>query len=382
MTLLRPLKPLSLSLSRSGRLGVAFFLTLCAAFVISQTTAALPSAHASPLREVGSSIADVTEKVLPSVVNVSTTTASRGGGPAAADPFFNNPNSPFRGQPNQRYGESLGSGVIVSADGYVLTNSHVVAAAQGIRVSLSDGRELDAELVGSDPKSDLAVLRLQGDLGRLKPIRFGQSSAIRLGEIVLAIGNPFGVGQTVTMGIVSAKGRSGMGIVDYEDFIQTDAAINPGNSGGALVNMSGELIGINTAILSRTGGYQGIGFAIPTDMATPIMQSLIQDGKVNRGFLGVNIQTMTRELAEAAGVAETRGVLVTDVMARSPAARAGVKRGDIIVRIDDKQTVTAAHVVNAVGLAGSGVHVDVEVMRDGRSRVLQVVLGDLDKARR
>jgi Do/DeqQ family serine protease len=364
-----------ISIARSLRTGVVL---AALGLGLGLSPAAPPVAHAQSLRTGDTTIADVTERVLPSVVNISTTTTRRSRGPAQSDPFFNDPSSPFRGRPDERFGQSLGSGVIVASTGLVLTNSHVVADAEDIRVSLSDGRELAAELVGADPKSDLAVLKLKGKLGKLTPIRFGRSGAIRLGEIVLAIGNPFGVGQTVTMGIVSAKGRSGMGIVDYEDFIQTDAAINPGNSGGALINLDGELIGINTAILSRTGGYQGIGFAIPTDMAQPIMDSLIRDGHVDRGFLGVNIQTLTRELAESEGLGEARGVLVTRVMQSSPAARAGLRRGDIITRIDDKQTLTAAHVVNAVGMAGSGKRVRLEVVRSGKPRVMRIELGDLD----
>jgi Do/DeqQ family serine protease len=368
-----------ISIARSLRTGVVLAALGLGLGMSPVFTGAAPVAHAQALRAGDTTISDVTERVLPSVVNISTTTARRSRGPAAVDPFFNDPSSPFHGRPDERFGQSLGSGVIVSASGFVLTNSHVVADAEDIRVSLSDGRELAAEVVGSDPKSDLAVLRLKGKVGKLAPVRFGRSGNIRLGEIVLAIGNPFGVGQTVTMGIVSAKGRSGMGIVDYEDFIQTDAAINPGNSGGALINLQGELIGINTAILSRTGGYQGIGFAIPTDMAQPIMDSLIRDGHVDRGFLGVNIQTLTRELAEAEGLGEARGVLVTRVMQSSPAARAGLRRGDIITRIDDKETLTAAHVVNAVGMAGSGKRVKLEVVREGKPRVMRVELGDLDK---
>ena len=361
-------------MARSSRLGA-----LVLGIGLSLSWAPL-AAHAQPLRGGDTAIADVTERVLPSVVNISTTTARKNRGPAMFDPFFTDPSSPFGGRPSEREGQSLGSGVIVSPQGYVLTNSHVVADATDIRVSLSDGRELHAELIGSDPKSDLAVLKLEGKLRNLTPIRFGRSHKIRLGEIVLAIGNPFGVGQTVTMGIISAKGRSGMGIVDYEDFIQTDAAINPGNSGGALINLDGELIGINTAILSRTGGYQGIGFAIPTDMARPIMESLIRDGRVDRGFLGVNIQTLTRELAKAEGLPDDqRGVLVTRVLSASPAARAGLLQGDIIMRIDGKDTFTAAHVVNAVGMAGSGKRVKLEVMRAGKSRTLRIELDDLDR---
>src|SRR5690606_15521313 len=189
-----------------------------------------------------------------------------------------------------------GSGVIVSADGTILTNNHVVADAKEIKVTTYDRREFDAKVIGTDPKSDLAVIQIQGAPAGLTPIQFGDSSKLRLGEIVLAIGNPFGVGQTVTMGIVSAKGRADLGIVDYEDFIQTDAAINPGNSGGALINMEGKLVGINTAILSRSGGYQGVGFAIPSNMAAPIMQSLQKTGKVVRGWLGVAIQEVDQEL--------------------------------------------------------------------------------------
>jgi serine protease Do len=366
------------TMARSSRLGA---LVLGIGLSLGATSLAPLAAHAQHLRTGDTAIADVTERVLPSVVNISTTTARKSRGPAMFDPFFNDSESPFRGRPGgEREGQSLGSGVIVSSRGYVLTNSHVVADATDIRVSLSDGRELAAELVGSDPKSDLAVLKLEGKLGSLTPIRFGRSNKIRLGEIVLAIGNPFGVGQTVTMGIISAKGRSGMGIVDYEDFIQTDAAINPGNSGGALINLEGELIGINTAILSRTGGYQGIGFAIPTDMARPIMESLIRDGRVDRGFLGVNIQTLTRELAKSEGLPDDqRGVLVTRVLQASPAARAGLRQGDIITRIDDKDTFTAAHVVNAVGMAGSGKRVKLEVWRAGKSRTLRIELDDLEQ---
>jgi Do/DeqQ family serine protease len=365
------------STARPSRLG-ALVLGIGLSLGLGWTAWTPLAAHAQPLRTGDTAIADVTERVLPSVVNISTTTARKSRGPAMFDPFFNDSGSPFRGRPSEREGQSLGSGVIVSSRGYVLTNSHVVADATDIRVALSDGRELAAELIGSDPKSDLAVLKLAGKTGRLTPIRIGRSNKIRLGEIVLAIGNPFGVGQTVTMGIISAKGRSGMGIVDYEDFIQTDAAINPGNSGGALINLEGELIGINTAILSRTGGYQGIGFAIPTDMARPIMESLIRDGRVDRGFLGVNIQTLTRELAKSEGLPDDqRGVLVTRVLQASPAARAGLRQGDIITRIDDKDTFTAAHVVNAVGMAGSGKRVELEVVRAGKSRTLRIELDEL-----
>ncbi|MCG8422899.1 MAG: trypsin-like peptidase domain-containing protein [Proteobacteria bacterium] len=345
-----------------------------------------PIAQAGPLTmgTATTEIADVVEKALPSVVNISTMTAVHQGGPAQSDPFFNDPRSPFFGQPGgrpgKRYGSSLGSGVIISTKGYVVTNSHVVSKADKIRVSLADGRQLEAEVVGADPPSDLAVLKLRGDLGDLQPIDIGASSDMRLGDIVLAIGNPFGVGQTVTMGIVSAKGRSGMGIVSYEDFIQTDAAINPGNSGGALINMKGQLIGINTAILSRTGGYQGIGFAIPSDMFQPIVKDLVDDGVVARGWLGIDIRTFDHEMARNRSMPDVRGVLVVGVIPRSPAARFDLKSGDVIVRIDGKDVTTAAQLRNAVAMAGPGTSIELAVMRDGRSRTVEVELGDRAKA--
>jgi serine protease Do len=239
------------------------------------------------------SIPDIAERVVDSVVNIQTHSVQKG--PASYDPFFTDEDSPFYGQqPSQKRQMSKGSGVIVSASGRILTNAHVVNGASEITVALHDGTELAAKVIGIDKKADLAVLQLQGNnLPKLKPLAFGDSGALRLGEVVLAVGDPFGVGKSVTMGIVSAKGRSGMGIEDYEDFIQTDAAINPGNSGGALVNLKGELVGINTAIASPNGGYAGIGFAIPTNMARPIMEDLVKHGKVSRGYLGVSITSST-----------------------------------------------------------------------------------------
>ncbi len=236
-------------------------------------------------------IADVVEKVLPSVVSVWSTKAVR----VPLDPFG------FRSGSVPRSG--LGSGVVI-APGTVLTNFHVVSDADVLKITTGDKHELEAEVVGKDPKSDLAVLKVKGDSSMLRPIALGNSSRLRLGDVVLAIGNPFGVGQTVTMGIVSAKGRANMGIVDYEDFIQTDAAINPGNSGGALVDMEGNLVGINTAILSRTGGNVGIGFAIPTNMVRPIVDSLMKDGRVVRGWLGVSIQDVDQRSGERAQASE------------------------------------------------------------------------------
>jgi len=271
---------------------------------------------------------------------------------------------------------------LVSKDGLVLTNNHVVGDADEIRVTLSDGREMEAKLVGTDPKSDVAVIRLQGKIGEIEPLPLGDSQALRLGETVLAIGNPFGLGHTVTMGIVSAKGRANVGITDYEDFIQTDAAINPGNSGGALVNARGELVGINTAIVSRTGGYQGIGFAIPSDMAKSIMQSLVTDGRVSRGWLGVGIQSLTPRLAAQLAVPnDTQGVLVSGIVHGTPAAKAGLEAGDVILEIDGDKTSSPGQLRNTIAMKGGGAEVRIKVIREGKSRSFAVKLGELeDKA--
>ncbi len=265
------------------------------------------------------------DRVLPSVVSISSTRVQR----MPQHPFF--PGFPPMGGQRELRQEGLGSGVVVGP-GVVVTNNHVVDGADEIRVTTKGKRELVAKVIGTDPKSDLAVLRVEGDTSQLVPIQFGDSSRLRLGDVVLAIGNPFGVGQTVTMGIVSAKGRADVGIEDYEDFIQTDAAINPGNSGGALVDMEGHVIGINTAILSRSGGSVGIGFAIPSNMAKPIVDSLVSQGRVDRGFLGVTIQDIDQDLAQAMGLQTTDGVLIADVQPDGPGAKAGIQRGDVILK--------------------------------------------------
>jgi serine protease Do len=319
------------------------------------------------------SVADVAERSLDSVVNISTTRRPSG----YRSPFHELFRQFGQPMPSPRAQHALGSGVIISADGVVVTNNHVVKDATSIKVTVgSSKREYNAKVVGTDPKSDVAVLRLQGAKG-LKAIRVGDSDKLRLGEVVVAIGNPFGVGQTVTMGIVSAKGRANMGIVDYEDFIQTDAAINPGNSGGALINMHGELVGINTAILSRTGGYQGIGFAIPTNMVQPIVQSLLKRGRVVRGWLGVSIQEVNRELAKALKLPTTEGVLVSDVEPGSPAQKAGLKRGDLIVRLNGKPVRSTARLRNLVAAAGAGASVRLELYRDGHRSSLAAHLTEL-----
>jgi serine protease Do len=284
---------------------------------------------------------------------------------------------PFFGGPTERQAQGMGSGVIVSTDGYVLTNNHVVAEAKQIKVTVSDKREFDAKVVGTDPKSDLAVIKIEGSPSGLRPVEFGDSSKLRLGDVVLAIGNPLGVGQTVTMGIVSAKGRADLGITAYEDFIQTDAAINPGNSGGALINTEGKLVGINTAILSRTGGYQGIGLAIPTSMAQPIMETLKQSGRVSRGFLGVGIQEIDKDLAAALKLSTQNGVLLTEVRAGGAGAKGGLSRGDVVVKVDGRDVTSTGQFRNLIASSGAKKRVTLDLLRDGKPLSVAVELGEV-----
>ncbi len=322
--------------------------------------------------------ADVTARCLPAVVNISTRRATRGGTPSG-NPFFDLLR-PFLGADRSHETRSLGSGVIVDAAGVVLTNHHVVADATEIRVTLSDGREYPAVTVASDPESDVAVLRLQADEGEtlaLASLAYGDSALLRQGDPVLAIGNPFGVGQTVTMGIVSATGRASMGITDYEDFIQTDAAINPGNSGGALVNLEGELVGINTAILSRTGGSHGIGFAIPSNMAQPIAAALQRDGRVTRGWLGVALQDLSRQLARSMGIqGSLQGAVVMDVEASGPAAGVDLLRGDLVTQLDSEPIRSGRQLRNLVATRGAGAVVQITRRRAGQAAELRVTLAE------
>ena len=328
----------------------------------------------------GSTLADVAGRVVPSVVNLSATrrvdvSDQRKG--LMRDPMlreFFGPRGPDL--PDDREMRSLGSGVIV-AEGVVLTSAHVVEKADQVEITLQDGRQLDGKVVGADTRSDLAVVRIQGKVSDLEPLPLGDSSEMRQGDVVLAVGNPFGVGQTVTMGIVSATGRSSLGIVDYEDFIQTDAAINPGNSGGALVNMRGELIGVNTAILSGTGGSMGIGFAIPSAMAGSIMKSLLEHGRVTRGFLGVAVQDLDRDLARALDLDERAGILVADVTEGSPAEQAGLARGDVIRSIEGGKVDSSSRFRNEVAALAPGTQATLEMMRDGKPRTVEVRIGTL-----
>ncbi|MCX7866023.1 MAG: DegQ family serine endoprotease [Limisphaera sp.] len=319
----------------------------------------------------------VVERVAPSVVNIYSTKTVRQEpfwAPFLEDPFFRRFfDFPDQG-PRERRERSLGSGVIVTEDGYILTSHHVVAGAEEIRVALADGKtEYEARLVGSDPRTDVAVIKVEAR--NLPAIVITDSDQLRVGDIVLAIGNPFGVGQTVTMGIVSAKSRSGLGL-DYEDFIQTDAAINPGNSGGALVDASGRLVGINTAIITRTGGNLGIGFAIPANLARYVMERLISDGKVTRGYLGLSLQPLTRELAREFQLSEPSGALVAEVVPDSPAAEAGLKEGDVIVEFNNRKVEDMRHLRLMAAQTPPGTTVPVKVLRDGKELTLKVTLGE------
>lgn len=317
-------------------------------------------------------VPDIAERSVQGVVNISTT--KKMDDRFSRDPLWRW----FQGQGRRRgpSPNSLGSGVVVSKDGLILTNHHVIAGADKISVNFADGKELSASLVGQDPKSDIAVIRLDSPPDDLKPISMGDSKALRLGETVLAIGNPFGLGHTVTMGIVSAKGRANLDITDYENFIQTDAAINPGNSGGALVNTRGQLVGINTAIYSRSGGYQGIGFAIPSEMASKIMRSLVDKGRVDRGYLGVGIQSVDPKLAKRFQLTKgSTGVLINYVGRNTPAKKAGLKAGDVILTIDGEVMSGPDALRNVVAMKGAGTSISLEIWRNNRRQSIKMKLG-------
>jgi serine protease Do len=317
----------------------------------------------------------IVRAVTPTVVNVSTTRAPRANEETATSPlqdpffreFFGEEFLKRFGQPERRGPQrGLGSGVIVSSDGYIVTNNHVIAGADEVKVLLNDRREFTAKVIGADPPTDIAVLKI--DATGLPALPWGDSNQLAVGEYVLAVGNPFALNSTVTMGIVSAVGRANVGIADYEDFIQTDAAINPGNSGGALVNTRGQLVGINTAIFSQSGGYMGIGFAVPSHMARTVMESLIKTGKVTRGFLGVTVQEITQELAKQLGLAQARGALVSDVSVNSPAAAAGIRTGDVIVSFSGRTVDGPAELRNFAAQTPPGQTVNLELIR-GKERV-------------
>jgi serine protease DegQ len=319
------------------------------------------------------SYGDAARKALPSVVHIFTTKEIK----SQRHPFGDDPL--FRYFFGDRYGaqtqrtSGLGSGVIVSPDGYILTNQHVVEAADEIEVALNDGRKFRARIVGSDPESDVAVLRI--DAGRLPAVTFGSPEGMSVGDIVLAIGNPFGVGQTVTMGIVSALGRSHLGINTFENFIQTDAAINPGNSGGALVDAGGNLIGINTAIYSRSGGSMGIGFAIPVSLARNVMEQIIRSGVVIRGWIGVEVQEITPELVESFSLPVSEGALIAGVVRGSPADNAGIKPGDILEAIQDRPVRDPQIMLDAVASLAPGSETTFKVRRGKQLAEVKITIG-------
>ncbi len=344
---------------------------------IPQRSVHTPPVLSEKVVDTSKAFAEVVEAVSPSVVNISTKKTVRRERPSLFnDPFFDFIN-PFQEIPRKWKEQSLGSGVIVSDDGYIITNNHVVEQADEIKVTLYDRRTLTGKVVGADPKTDIALVKI--DVRGLPTIPWGDAEKLKVGEFVLAIGNPFGLSHTVTMGIVSAVGRADVGIADYEDFIQTDAAINPGNSGGPLVNIHGELIGINTAIFSRSGGYQGIGFAVPSNMVRRVMEQLRKEGKVIRGWLGVTIQDMTPELAQKFGLKTTAGALVSEVFKDSPAHKAGIKRGDVITAYDGRAVTGVSSLRNMVAQSKVGSEVVVTIVREGRSNKLRITIDELPK---
>jgi len=320
-----------------------------------------------------SSFADAAAQVIPSVVNVFTQQQVRSpASPALRDPilryFFGD-----KQDSRPRQASNLGSGVIVSANGYILTNNHVVDSADEIQVALSSGKTLPAKLVGVDPETDLAVLKIEAS--GLPAITFAQSDSVRVGDWVLAIGNPFGVGQTVTAGIVSALGRSHLGINTFENFIQTDAAINPGNSGGALVDIRGDLVGVNSAIYSRTGGSQGIGFAIPVSIARQVMEQIVKHGSVTRGWVGVEVQDLTPELAASFNLADARGALIAGVLRGGPADTGGIHPGDILLAVNDQPVADSSDLLNLIAALQPGAQARLTVARKNQSLELKVNVG-------
>lgn len=334
------------------------------------------------LTRTGQAMAEVTAAVKPAIVNIATTRTVKiagGGDPFFDDPFFKrffgDQFGRQRQHPKEHKSAGLGSGVIVSPDGYIITNSHVIKDADEIKVTLTDKKEYTGKVIGSDPKTEIAVVKIEAT--NLPTVSWGNSDALQVGEVVLAVGNPYGLSQTVTMGIVSALGRANVGIADYEDFIQTDAAINPGNSGGALVNVKGEIVGINTAIYTTSGGYQGIGFAIPSNMVKSIMDSLVKTGKVVRGWLGVTIQKVTPELAKQFDLKEDAGALVGDITENSPAEKAGLQRGDIILEYDGKKIAEPNILRNMVANNLPGEEHTAVVLRDGKTRNVKITIGEL-----
>ncbi len=357
---------------------VALFISACS----SQNTSTQASPQLPPVVSSGpaqNSYADVVSRVTPAVVTIRSARRAR---PAQQHPFMDDPmfrdffgDRAPRQQPEGRE-RGLGSGVIVSPDGYILTNHHVIDGAEDITIELSDRKTVNAKLIGSDPPSDLAVLKIE--MNNLPVVPMGNSDQVRVGDVVLAIGNPLGIGQTVTSGIISAKGRStGLSDGSFEDFLQTDAAINRGNSGGALVNTNGELIGINSQILSPSGGNIGIGFSIPTNMARSVMEQLMKGGKVRRGQLGVVVQPVTSDVATSLGMSETRGVIVNSVQPGSGAEKAGLRQGDVIVSLNGAPINDSNELRNRIASTAPGTQVTLNIIRDNKEQQVKATLGEL-----
>ena len=338
------------------------------------TAGATPAVQVSNVGNPVQPLTAAARKAAPAIVSVmASKTVRQANGPNSEDPwfryFFGQRGNPAEQEPQV----GVGSGVIVTADGYMLTNNHVIEGADDIRVRLSDGRESKAKLVGTDPESDVAVLKV--DLNRLPVVSLGNIEQAQVGDSVLAIGNPFNVGQTVTSGIISALGRSGLGLSTFENFIQTDAAINPGNSGGALIDVNGNLIGINTAIYSRSGGSMGIGFAIPIDVARQVMDGLVKDGQVTRGWIGVQPRDLDPEFAQNFKLPITQGVLITGVLQDGPASAAGMKPGDVVIKIAGKPIDNTAQLLNSVAALKPGSEADVVVQRGDQAVDLKLKIG-------
>ena len=359
-------------------LAVAFVILALRPDLLGQSRPVVEITESTPQRTLAGSgpvsYADAVDAAAPAVVNVYTTKiVTERANPLYRDPIFRY----FFGDqlaPRQRLETSLGSGVIVSNQGYILTNNHVIEGAADIQVALRDGRSIEATLVGTDRDTDLAVLKI--DMQALPAITFGSSENLRVGDVVLAIGNPFGFGQTVTIGITSATGRNRVGISTFENFIQTDAAINPGNSGGALINAHGQLVGINTAIVSRSGGSQGIGFAIPVDLAKEIMSQIIETGHVVRGWLGVEGQDITPQLAESFGLQGVRGVIIAGVQRNGPAGRAGLRPGDILTHINGQPTIDSKTSMDLIAGFSPGTRITLRILRAGLEMELKAIVAE------
>ena len=378
---------------RPGLYLCIFFATLFLTGLIQLTDPVMGAiAETSSMQTLSREFTRITKEATPTVVYIEvkkSVEASRFSSPFEYnDPFdlfddefferFFGHRFPEERRPKEYREKGAGSGFIISSDGYILSNHHVVGDADKITVHLKDGRDFKGKVVGSDPSSDIAIVKIDGD-DNLPVLPLGDSDALEVGELVMAIGNPFGLTHTMTLGVVSAKGRTAVGITDYEDFIQTDAAINPGNSGGPLINMEGKAIGVNTAIYSRTGGYMGIGFAIPINMVKTIKNQLIDRGEVVRGYLGVTIQDLSEELKKSFDLEDVEGVLIAGVQEDSPADKAGIKRGDVVLEFNGKRGFDVGRFRNIVALTPPKTKVPVVVIRDGKKKTVTVKIGKLEK---